>query len=263
MPTWPNKRTGCPRIETVMKLREAKILIVDDEPMLCEIFTSWLTLSGCESVHEASDGEEALAFIQAQPVDVLISDIRMPKMDGLTMVRRLRELGTIIPSIIFVSGFADIDVRQMCEFGVEAFLSKPVQREEFIGRVETAIADRSALWLNPMSPSPRQIVSIEVAEIIHPQNGDQDGLNSLSLGRGGFKIQATGPLALGGVAFICRLPVDTRPSASDLRGEGWVRWFSRADRMAGIEFAYLDPSCRAWVLDEIARNHPISFIPGH
>jgi hypothetical protein len=173
-------------------------------------------------------------------------------MDGLTLIRRLRELGIVVPSIIFVSGFADIDIRQMFEFGVEAFLSKPLKREELIACVETSIADRSALWFNPMDVTPRQILSVDVAPV-----------NEFSLGRGGFRIKAAVPLALGAVAFNCRFPADALPSVSDLRGEGYVRWFSRADLVAGIEFAYLDPSCREWVLGEIGRIRPASFIPGH
>lgn len=48
---------------------------------------------------------------------------------------------------------------------------------------------------------------------------------------------------------------------SVLSGQGYVRWYSRADRMAGIEFAYLEPSCRQWVCEEIAVTRPPSFIP--
>jgi CheY-like chemotaxis protein len=245
-----------------MTLQEAKILIVDDEPMLREIFALWLSMSGCESVYEASDGEEALASIHAQPIDVLLSDIRMPNMDGLTLVRRLRDLGIVIPSIIFVSGFADIDFRQMYDLGVEAFLSKPIKREELVACLETAISDSSALWSSPMDPSPRQTLNIDVADLARPYL-NQTGSSSFSLGRGGFRAHVAAPLALGGVAFNCGLSVDTHSPPVAFGGEGYVRWFSRADSIAGIEFAYLDPSCRAWILDEIARNRPHSFIPGH
>ena len=47
----------------------------------------------------------------------------------------------------------------------------------------------------------------------------------------------------------------------ELAGEGYVRWRSRADSRVGIEFAFLDAGCRAWVLEEIAAAAPRSFIP--
>src|ERR1022692_2753340 len=115
-----------------MKLHEAQILIVDDEPALRDIFTQWIEMSGCGAVRDASNGEAALAAILAEPVDILITDVRMPVMDGITLVRRLHELGIDIPSIIFVSGFVDVDLRQMYGLGVEAFLAKPFKREELI-----------------------------------------------------------------------------------------------------------------------------------
>lgn len=235
---------------------------MDDEPILRKIFTQWLNMAGCKLISEASDGEAALAALQEKPFDVLISDVRMPVMDGFTLVRRLAELDLGVPSIIFVSGFADIDLRQMFEFGVEAFLSKPFKREELIACVETALADRSALWLNPMNPSPRQTLTVEVRDIDRSQKGDHTGPDSLSLGRGGFTVHALEPLAMGGVAFTCRLPAGTLFNGSDLCGEGYVRWFSRADAHVGIEFAYLNPSCRAWVVEEIDTYRPCCFIPG-
>jgi len=122
-----------------MKLSEAHVLIVDDEPALCDIFTQWVEMSGCQSVRSAADGEAALAAILSCPVDILITDVRMPIMNGITLVHRLHERGVNIPSIVFVSGFADVDVRQMYELGVEAFLAKPLTRGDLISCIERAL----------------------------------------------------------------------------------------------------------------------------
>ncbi len=247
-----------------MRLHEAQILIVDDESALREIFTQWVEMAGCAMVREASNGEAALAAIQAQPVDILITDVRMPVMDGVTLVRRLYELGIDIPSIIFVSGFADVDVSQMYHLGVEAFLSKPFKREDLIGSIEKSLADRSTLWLVPMDPPPRQSMSVEVVNLASSRAAGEPAVGSLLIGRGGFSVHVAAPLALGKVAFTCRFAVDSldAPNGRVLTGHGNVRWFSRTEQTVGIEFAYLEPGCRAWVLDEIRTADPHSFIPG-
>src|ERR1700679_3890367 len=113
-----------------MKLTEARVLVVDDEISLREMFAKWLRASGCADVRVAADGEEALAAIQLAPVDVLITDVPMPVMDGVTLVRRLVEMGERVACIIFVSAFSDIDPREMYDLGVEAFLAKPFRLEE-------------------------------------------------------------------------------------------------------------------------------------
>jgi hypothetical protein len=179
------------------------------------------------------------------------------------LVRRLYDLAIEVPSIVFVSGFGDVDIRHMYDLGVEAFLAKPLKREELIGCVERAIADRADLWLNPMTPPPRQSMQVEATGVVGSGGGSTADSKCLSFGRGGFGTQASAPLGLGPVAFSCRLPSDPLHGNANrvLAGHGLVRWFSRTDLTVGIEFAYLDPSCRAWVLDEIAASAPRSFIP--
>jgi len=234
-----------------INLREATVLLVDDEPDLLEIFGMWLQSAGCAKVLTAKNGECALDIIENDPIDLIVTDVRMPVMDGLTLVRRLVELKEEIPSIVFVSGFGDIDQREMYGLGVEAFLTKPVSPELLLEVVEKALAARSTLWLAPMNPSPRQSIHFSVDEI-----GDTMSQGAILLGRGGFSSHYAGPIALGKVAFQCEIA-----SRGELAGEGYVRWRSRLDTKVGIEFVFLDSRCRSWLLREIADTNPRSFIP--
>ena len=145
---------GCP-----IKLSEATILVVDDEPALRDIFAKWLRLVGCGRVLSAADGAAALAVLQDEQVDLLITDVRMPVMDGVSLVRSLAKLAKPIPSIVFVSGFGDVNRKEMYGLGVEAFISKPFDRGEVLGILERAVARRSSLWLAPMAIAPRQSVA--------------------------------------------------------------------------------------------------------
>jgi CheY-like chemotaxis protein len=228
------------------------VLLVDDEPDLREIFGMWLERAGCCNVYTAKDGEAALAIFADYRIDLLITDLRMPIMDGITLVRSLAMLGAPTPSIVFVSGFGDIDQREMYDLGVEAFLSKPIPPERLIEVVTRALEERAALWSTPMEPAPQQ--SIETPS---PRPAEIIGEEFVHLGRGGFSTRYAGPLTLGKVAFNC--PMDTEQR--EIIGQGYVRWRSRSDDKVGVEIAFLDLCCRRWVLEEIDAISPQSFIP--
>jgi CheY-like chemotaxis protein len=235
-----------------MKLPDATILLVDDEPLLREIYSLWLTISGCKKVYTAEDGESALVLLKSVDIDLLITDVRMPKMDGITLVRSLSDLQKPVPSILFVSGFGDIDLREMYDLGVEAFLTKPLPRDLLIKSVEIALADRAGLWLEPMEKAPGQSFDISLCTA-----DAQSGRNNIELGRGGFSVHQSDSLMRGKVTFRCSFTGEHQA----LSGQGYVRWISRNDDAVGIEFEYLDPKCRSWVLAKIAATHPQSFIP--
>jgi len=246
-----------------MKLHEARILIVDDEPDLREIFAQQLKYFGYSKVRTAADGKAAIVAIQAEPIDLLISDTQMPVMDGITLVRRLHQLGIHAPIILFASGFGDVEVSEMYDLGAEAILAKPLRREEFLRCIERALADRSALWQDRMKSPPRQSLMTKVEAVNEGLGDGEDSGNILRLGRGGFSVQTRTPLRLGRVQFECALPnsfVDDGPHT--LSGQGMVRWVHRDSHFVGIEFVYLDPSCRTWVANEIATRPTHSFIPG-
>lgn len=221
---------------------------MDDEPVLLSIFGAWLGVLGEGNLRTASNGEEALRAISAHPVDVLITDVRMPVMDGVTLVRRLAEARLTVATIIFVSGFGDVDHKEMYSLGVEAFLPKPVRREELIDVLEKALSERSALWSVSMPSEPRQSVAVEVGGL---------SKDFFLVGRGGFCIRCSKPLSLGKINFRYTFTGEQR----GLNGEGYVRWYSKVDRAAGIELAFLDADSRAWFSASIAATKPTSFIP--
>ena len=234
-----------------MQLSEAKVLIVDDESALREIFAKWLASVGCGEVCTAVDGEDALATLQARPFDLMISDVRMPRMDGITLVRRLAAIKRSIPSVIFVSGFGDVDEREMYGQGVEAFLSKPLRMGELIDVIRRALSDRESLWVAPMEVTPKQTLRL---------SGDAAALeeSGLRIGRGGFSLHSKQPLSLGKLSFECNLAVNQ----GEMKGQGMVRWRSRVDQRVGIEFAYLEEPSRRQVLEMLAADDPQCFIPG-
>jgi len=235
-----------------MELSKARILVVDDEPDLREIFSHWLLKSGCGSVTASADGEDALALLKQKKFDLIITDIHMPKVDGLTLVRALATIAGPIPSIIMVSGYPQFSDQEMYSIGVEAFLAKPLNRDELMDVVVKTVADRSELWLYPFDVDPMQSITI------HSQEGsDADREGSVLLGRGGFCASFSGPSNLGKVSFEFCIP--TPPHR--ITGQGYVRWRSKSENTIGVEFAFLDKSSREWVLSEIKTIQPRCFIP--
>jgi len=118
------------------------ILIVDDEPRtrhgLKKMLDAWA--GGKYEVAVAADGDEALAFLAHKPVNVLISDIRMPEMTGLQMIKAAKEQGGVA-AVIVLSGYSEFDYAQEAiRLGVVNYLLKPVAKAKLIEAVEQALA---------------------------------------------------------------------------------------------------------------------------
>ncbi|GIP29733.1 AraC family transcriptional regulator [Paenibacillus sp. J23TS9] len=115
-----------------------RIMIVDDEAVIRDSLAQLPVWSGmgCEIVAAACNGREALESISLTRPDLIITDIRMPVMDGLELAEKVRMM---YPSIfvIFVTAFGDFEyARHAIKLGVADFITKPVQTEEVILAVD-------------------------------------------------------------------------------------------------------------------------------
>ncbi len=109
-----------------------KLLIVDDEYQtrrgLCELI-DWQSMH-ISLVGDASDGDNALQMVETHHPDILLTDVRMHRMDGLELARRSREL---LPNlgIVFISGYSDADyLRNALYVGASDYIYKPIRTEE-------------------------------------------------------------------------------------------------------------------------------------
>ncbi len=100
------------------------ILVVDDESDVRDLLSKFLTRRGYE-VKTAGDGEAALQAIRETRPDIVLLDIRLPKVDGLSVLQRLRDEADDV-AIITMSGNADEDTaRKSLELGAADFITKP------------------------------------------------------------------------------------------------------------------------------------------
>ena len=124
-----------------MTLAESTVLVVDDEPVLRLTFSVVLQRMGAR-VLTAEDGAEALEIVAANRVDVILTDKKMPNVDGLAFLYQLRERGFTTPAILFVNGVVPEDATEMERLGVTRTISKPIHPQELVRILEDVLVDR-------------------------------------------------------------------------------------------------------------------------
>jgi two-component system, OmpR family, response regulator VicR len=111
-----------------------RILIVDDEKNIVEILKFNLRKEGYETV-EAYDGMEALDIVKKEKVDLVLLDIMLPKMDGFTVCRRIREFSNI-PILMLTAKEEEVDKVLGLELGADDYITKPFSFRELLARVK-------------------------------------------------------------------------------------------------------------------------------
>lgn len=106
--------------------RRPTILVVDDDPTFCAIMGEILRMYQA-LVHTASSADEAMAILDSVSPDLILTDVMMPEVDGLTFVRRLRSGGTMaaVPIIIVSAGVSQREQAAAMQAGADQFLAKP------------------------------------------------------------------------------------------------------------------------------------------
>lgn len=113
------------------------VLVVDDEADIREIIIFLFQQKGCR-VLEAASGKEGIKIVKAQPVDVVISDLRMPEGSGLDLLEEVRKINPDIPVVFLLSGYTDITEEQAKKKGARRLLPKPFDQDVLIETIESA-----------------------------------------------------------------------------------------------------------------------------
>jgi EAL domain-containing protein (putative c-di-GMP-specific phosphodiesterase class I) len=116
----------------------ARVLLVDDEAVIARSVARMLASEGYEVV-VASGGREAIAQVESLPFDVIVSDIHMPDIDGLSLLRAIRSRDLDVP-VVFLTGNPALDSAvKAIEYGAFRYLLKPVARDNLIDVVARAV----------------------------------------------------------------------------------------------------------------------------
>jgi two-component system OmpR family response regulator len=134
----------------------AKILVVDDESGIRDVLCDGLHLAGFDTV-TAIDGFDALKILRDEPVDLIIADINMPRIDGYEMLERLREQGNQTPALLLTARHDRADITRGLRLGADDYVTKPFGLEELTLRVK-AILRRT-------NPDSQQVDSLKLGPL--------------------------------------------------------------------------------------------------
>lgn len=122
-----------------------RVAVVDDQTLVRQGIRSLLELTeDIRAVAEASDGEEALRVLEAGGVDVVLLDVRMPRRDGLGVLRALQPSGRLVPTILLTTFDDDAVVFEALRLGARGFLLKDVSLEDLASAIR-AVASGTSL----------------------------------------------------------------------------------------------------------------------
>jgi len=132
----------------------ATILIVEDESELAAVVADYVTAAGY-AAQVIADGREALASIQRQMPDLIVLDLMLPGLDGLSICRAVRGFSAV-PIIMVTAQVQEIDRLLGLETGADDYLCKPFSPRELVARIKAVLRRSSTL------PTPAQILQIDV-----------------------------------------------------------------------------------------------------
>jgi DNA-binding NtrC family response regulator len=148
-------------------MSRGRVLIVDDKENYLSLFRRILP-SDLELVC-VSSGDAALARLQSGPFDVVVSDIRMPGADGITLLERVRE-GALDVEVILMTAYGTIpDAVRAIKFGAADYLTKPFEPDVAISAIERALERRLARRASADAPEPlpaRPLTSMTYREVL-------------------------------------------------------------------------------------------------
>jgi len=117
---------------------QAHILLVDDEAAITENLAPFLERSGFK-VSTASNGEEAIAKIETEAPELIVSDVLMPKMDGRELLRSLRQANNWIPVILLTQVGEAFERAVALEEGADDYINKPFEPHELVARIRAVL----------------------------------------------------------------------------------------------------------------------------
>ncbi len=124
-------------VSQLLPVRPA-VLVVDDEPQVRRIIASYLEAEGFD-VRMAADGTQALAELAKRKADLVVLDLMLPGVDGLTVLRRLRESGDQVPVIVLSAKGQESERVVGLELGADDYISKPASPREVLARVRAVL----------------------------------------------------------------------------------------------------------------------------
>lgn len=213
------------------------VLVVDDEASLLMTLAANLELEGFE-VMEAANARSALEIVAAQPVDLVLTDVRMPGMSGVELFRELRLLKPDLPVVLMTAFAAEGLVEQALSQGAFTLLSKPFAIERMVSTLLRAVRRPAVLIVD----------------------GERAAAIAAALSGAGVRAEATSSAdealaaAQGGLADVCVVPL----GAGRTDGDALIRRLASCEPPLPV-IAIAGPSV-ADLAERMQRMHAVTFL---
>ena len=221
-----------------MTLAGKKILVAEDEESLREVYKDNLESFGAIVV-EAEDGEVAFDKFKNGNFDIVLSDMRMPKVTGAELLEKIRKSEKKRPIFIVVTGFSDISPSELYARGASAVIGKPCRLDSLVNVLTRLLDVPPHGWSRTTN---RHDLKINILITLSDLNTAFEA-EAVNISEGGFFVQTTRALPPPSevISFSLNLP----PANRQILGKGIVRWTreqikSGEHRGFGFEFINLD-----------------------
>lgn len=221
-----------------MKANDVRLLIVDDEPDVLECLSDLFRAFGFQT-DCASDGEQAWQMISTNSYRLVLTDIRMPKKNGVELVKLIREKHPLYPTILLISGYTDVSTEEMFAIGVDGFFSKPFDASAVRNAIQQSLLKPQVKWSHPETTEPQLVVDKKAKSIAEIESSQE-----IIFGHGGLFISHKSSHVRVGWKVQFKIEIQEREPFC-FEGAGIVRWTSRSDdantkQGFGLEFTSLN-----------------------
>ena len=122
-------------------MKARRVLVIEDDELSRELVHSMLTRMGCEAVAVRTGAEAVEALADPSAFALVVTDLKLPDMDGMQLVAKVRDADCGGPPVLVISGAEETEGRERCQrAGCAAYLAKPFTFQEFEAVVEPLIA---------------------------------------------------------------------------------------------------------------------------
>jgi CheY-like chemotaxis protein len=232
------------------KFNELKILVVDDDPELLSTTLDMFQLFGLTCTG-AVNGVKAMEHLETSKFDLVLSDIRMPEMNGLELLKKIRARDPKEPVVFLTSGFHEYEMSDLFAQGVNGFFQKPVSSSSLRGAISRAVTPPVQRW----STAPEKCQTHIKKDF--PLLADVFSSPDLYWGHEGFSTHLPGPaLQLGDyVSFEFKLATG---AFLTVQGAAQVKW--QKAQLYGLTIEYLEDSARRGFCEALGQLSTLSTI---